>query len=264
MWSVSCVRKWFLALSREKRIRASLIGINLVLTLFIFSEWALFNSVDVNLDPSSANSTSAAPQVEVTPSFALPAELEFKDFVNRPIFSSDRRPHDGPSKSDPVLVQEPQGPLEVKLSGVFISDKRRVAVVVDQDGKTRRVRPKELVDGWEVSAIERDHIIVKQGENEETLFIAKHEDSSQSTASTTGTETLGGVPDNGAAIQDPMANPRNPMAPPKSLKGNNEATPEQATLRPAERAALEGSSTSEAEGSAGREVLVPTPTVNEE
>ena len=97
---------------------------------------------------------------------AMPQKKVFAAIVERPLFSTSRRP---PSE-EPSL--EPSPSLDFSLSGIVISTGQPSALVkLNVDAGPVRVREGEEVSGWMVERIESDRILVRHGSMETELLL---------------------------------------------------------------------------------------------
>ena len=97
---------------------------------------------------------------------AMPQKKVFAAIVERPLFSTSRRP---PSE-EPSL--EPSPSLDFSLSGIVISTGQPSALVkLNVDAGPVRVREGEEVSGWMVERIESDRIVVRHGSMETELLL---------------------------------------------------------------------------------------------
>lgn len=103
--------------------------------------------------------------------FKLPDELEYEEVWERPLFVEGRRP---PSE-EPVEEPEPEPtptlpPAQLTLVGVFITPAGKTALVRNDASKeVLRVGPEDEIAGWKIGAIEDDQVVVKNGDEVQTL-----------------------------------------------------------------------------------------------
>jgi hypothetical protein len=103
--------------------------------------------------------------------FSLPPRAEFSEFVERPLFLSERRPFIDPLDAE-VAAPAPVKPLGLLLTGVIISPDERAALM-ERPGRRDivRVAEGEVIDGWKVSSIGPDRVVLHNGEVEEILVL---------------------------------------------------------------------------------------------
>jgi hypothetical protein len=97
------------------------------------------------------------------PALAMAPIEHFSETVTRPLFMATRRP---PEPGAPVVATpEParSSPLALELSGIVISPRERVALLVRaRSGEVIRVSEGELVGNWVVRSIHPDRVILEQ------------------------------------------------------------------------------------------------------
>ena len=114
---------------------------------------------DAAVEPANALTEQAAPEL---PEFDLPPLTEYATLMERPLFSSTRRPIvvEGNSAQAPVTQQG----LDVALTGVIIADESKVALIVPRNGvKPLRLSEGESYQGWTLSEVEAEGVIFRQG-----------------------------------------------------------------------------------------------------
>lgn len=152
-----------------------LAGTTLLLALALSFEW-FYLSRDLIVKPSpvtppSPDSLGASIQLE---GHAIPMVSEYNHTVERPLFMENRRPTPPPSLQPPPK-REPPAPVTFKLMGVINSPKGPVALIIDNKGKYKRLKPQENTEGWEVNEIRPDRLVVEQsGIKEDLDLIKKH------------------------------------------------------------------------------------------
>ena len=101
--------------------------------------------------------------------FSLPPRSKFSEFIERPLFLSERRPFIYPLD---VEVAVPSKPLQLLLTGVIISSEERAALM-ERPGRpdVLRVTEGEVIDGWKVSSISPNQVVLHNGEVEEILAL---------------------------------------------------------------------------------------------
>jgi hypothetical protein len=102
-----------------------------------------------------------------TPSLEAAAELPIEAAVERPLFS--------PSRSQ-AMTAAPVEPIPTlagfSLIGIAISPDERVAMLVPAGGGgLTRLREGESYEGWSAVSIEPDHVVFRQGDVEERLYL---------------------------------------------------------------------------------------------
>lgn len=121
--------------------------------------------------PRTPESAALLPEpVDTTPEAiaAAPAEAS-REIIDRPLFFASRRPL--PPEPPPAVEAraEPEPPLTFALVGTILTSISQTALV-----KPEKLPPLELsagqsLDGWTVSSIDVDRIIVRHGATEQLL-----------------------------------------------------------------------------------------------
>lgn len=90
--------------------------------------------------------------------------------IDRPLFVATRRPPPPPAPEAPPPAKDP---LEgVKISGLFVSKDGRGGVIVQVEGKLRRVLTGESIGAWQLAQINgRDVKLTKDGGETATLHL---------------------------------------------------------------------------------------------
>ncbi len=97
-------------------------------------------------------------------SFRMQPVHAFANVTDRPLFYESRRPVNGAASGDEGVVSTEKP--ELLLRGTIVmGDTVRIALV-ETDGTSRIVRQGGDVDGWVVTAIERDRMVLGQGDTE--------------------------------------------------------------------------------------------------
>jgi hypothetical protein len=151
------------------------LGINLLLLCLLGLEGFMVRLAESYAEyqgRSAVKSVLKSPTPEVH--FALKDEAEYSHFVDRPLFNGDRKPRNGKKKKggkvkETVAAQDL--PPSIALMGVLLSERQRVAIIKGVDGKPKRFRIKDLVEGWELLGIDPDHITLSNGSRVEDLRI---------------------------------------------------------------------------------------------
>lgn len=111
------------------------------------------------------------PALPAAQAFQMPPIEDFGETLDRPLFSKIRRPP--PPKPDaPADEPKKKQKVKVRLAGVVISPKERVALV--QESRAReitRLRVGQEIEGWVLESILADRIILRFGELREEVKI---------------------------------------------------------------------------------------------
>lgn len=150
-----------------------LTGLALLLFLALGSEWFLLSRGLIReIRPAQApNPDTLGASIELE-GHAIPLVSEYSHTIDRPLFMETRRPAPPPS-AEPPPKREPPAPVTFRLMGVINSPKGPMALIVDNKGKYKRLRPQEASEGWEVSEIRPDRLIVEQSGIKEDVDLVK-------------------------------------------------------------------------------------------
>jgi hypothetical protein len=122
---------------------------------------ATASAVDVSIEPANPSLPPA-----VSPAFSPPAREQFSAVVERPLFTSTRRPP--PPAATPMAEQEKVS--AVILVGILHSAGGRVALLAEAPGaKPRRVIEGERFGGWDVNRIDPQQVVLRRGDQERQL-----------------------------------------------------------------------------------------------
>ena len=111
------------------------------------------------------------PALPAAQTFQMPPIEDFGETLDRPLFSKIRRPPP-PEPDAPAEKPEKKQTVKVRLAGVVISPKERVALV--QKPRTReitRLREGQEIEGWVLESILADRIVLRFGEVREEVKI---------------------------------------------------------------------------------------------
>jgi len=104
------------------------------------------------------------------PALAMPPIEHFSETVTRPLFMSTRRPAEPGAPVEPPPRAARSSPLALELSGIVISPRERIALLVRaRSGEVIRVSEGELVEDWMVRSIQPDRVILEQNGTQREL-----------------------------------------------------------------------------------------------
>lgn len=174
----------------NSKLIISLLLACLVLILLITAEWFYAKKVRIKL-LSPANITVKKLPLDEMPSINLlkQSEENYVDLVTRPLFIKGRRPVDEPSP-EAVQAGVNASSFDWQLNGVYTTKKGLYALVSRDKKKLpkdnyRKITVKENVDlknhptvkneldGWNLTKILKDRIILKQGTSQKELMLKK-------------------------------------------------------------------------------------------
>ena len=104
--------------------------------------------------------------------FKLPDEASYEDILERPLFVEGRRPpSDEPEEEmEPEEEKQDLPPPKLSFVGVYSTPKGMTALVRnDATQETVRVRTGDRFEGWEVSGIDDQRLVLKN-QGEEQVF----------------------------------------------------------------------------------------------
>lgn len=118
---------------------------------------------------------------QVPGNFMLAPLSQYREIVERPLFSPSRRP---PVVSDTVDQEEIADSSVFTLLGVAVTPERMVALVqINKAKKVVRLDVGEEVDGWTLEAVHKDSVTLRNGDLTEDLPLKQKPDESPSTDS---------------------------------------------------------------------------------
>ncbi len=104
----------------------------------------------------------------------------YVDFVARPLFIKGRRPVDESQQEVATAAQSLEIPIvfDWELMGIYSTEKGLSALFNRQSGKTakdkyRRIALGADLDGWKLTDVHQDKVIVKQGDQQKELLLRK-------------------------------------------------------------------------------------------
>ena len=150
-----------------------------VAALFYFI-WASLNRPLDLPDQPAADGLAAAPETALQD--ARPAAPEMADYavvVERPLFFAERTPYVAlapdppPNQPGPQTAPMPGASVPFTLSAIVISAGQRLAVIhYGRDNKQQRIALGQSIDGWAFAAIEPRSVLVRKGDQAQTLELA--------------------------------------------------------------------------------------------
>jgi hypothetical protein len=129
---------------RDALLGAAIMAL-LAFAVWPWARWALH-------EPDRRSEIAAVPS---TAPPALPPLEAFRDIVERPLFTPNRRP----STTAPAAT--PQG---LRLEGVIVVGAQKRAIIKQADGHTARVGEGETVGEWTVRQIESERVLLVAGD----------------------------------------------------------------------------------------------------
>ena len=157
----------------NKRQRVPLFLFILCLSLGIF----VYLQANADRSGGMTNETAAAkpakiPALPAAQAFQMPPLEDFSATLERPLFSKIRRPP-APEPDAPAPELEKKQKVKVRLAGVIISPRERVALVqYPRARENTRVKVGQEIEGWVLEEILADRILLRFGELREEVKIA--------------------------------------------------------------------------------------------
>jgi len=101
---------------------------------------------------------------EISNRFTLPPLASFAEVIERPLFSSSRRPMASETR------QHIDRPLSASLAGIVISASSSSIIVAQGDPPLlTRLKQGDELDGWSVGSIEPNRVLFRRGSEEQQL-----------------------------------------------------------------------------------------------
>ncbi len=195
-----------------------LMVLTLLLSLALGGEWLYLKRNIKRAAAENAPSREIPPDGELSPdNFGLPGVDQFAQLAERPLFMETRRPSP-PLPPGPALQSAPPPPVTFKLMGVLETPEGRMALIADAKGKYKRIKSKDMVEGWEISAIEPNHLVLgSSGASEDLNLLKKKPKGAHRGAPTSEPAPTGEAPP--PPSPQPGPHPGTPMAPLPSSSG---------------------------------------------
>lgn len=132
-------------------------------------EWEQGRQLERGLAKLRKLPATAVPAMKIQAEFSLPEmETGFPELLARPIFFASRRPMAAANKGEAGAMKKGQ----FILTGVTILPTRRLALLRDvMSNKTERVEEGRDIRGMQVEKITNGEIVLKQGEERESLVL---------------------------------------------------------------------------------------------
>lgn len=163
----------------------------IALLLIIIGEWLLARLAEQQLITASQVKAQTY-QADAMPSIDLTEQAEdsYADLVERPLFIKGRRAVAEPPATavQPVLLTGAAGNFDWQLNGVYTKDKRLFALFSHTKVKLPKAKDNyrklsvgevddkgnvKTLEGWQVSEIKLDRVILKQGTEQKELLLRK-------------------------------------------------------------------------------------------
>ncbi len=150
-----------------------------VLILIIGGEWLFAKQAQKKL-LNTVVSTGKKVSSDEMPTIELTAQTEesYADMVARPLFIKGRRPVEEPPPAEQQAIAAKPIKFDWALNGVYTLKKELSALFSRTTAKVRKDNYRKIkvgddLDGWKLSEIHKDKVILKQGSDEKELLLRK-------------------------------------------------------------------------------------------
>lgn len=160
---------------QKQMVTTVLAGACLAMAAFVALEYQWLKHSDPNIQPPAPATPAATPenQPKASASEPPPSLDQFETMVSRPLFVEGRKPLADTESTDETPVSN-SPPPEIQLTGIIETpDAGQIVLVRGKDGKTKKIKPGDEIDGWKLSELAPDHVILQQGGKEHTLQLIK-------------------------------------------------------------------------------------------
>jgi hypothetical protein len=143
-----------------------LLGIGLASGIFIY-QWHNPAEVAVSQKPQSNASTEQKTNKTTLSQFSPPSLSAYQEITDRPLFREGRIPPEEPEAQTKKPVAR-QAPLKLKLEGVVITPKNRVAVIRDlNSNQLLRVAQGMSQNDWKLESVDHSSAtVVRRGKKQ--------------------------------------------------------------------------------------------------
>ncbi len=156
-----------------------LIVLSGILIIAIFGEWLYATHAKKELIASIEKVDRQQAPIAQLPTLELTKQPEssFVNLVNRPLFIQGRRPV---NEAPPIVVSSSKASetFNWSLNGIYTNKKTLYALMTRTSGKVakdnyRKVTKHNEIDGWIISEIHKDKVVVAQGDKIQELPLRK-------------------------------------------------------------------------------------------
>jgi len=157
-------------LLEDYKLSIVLLGLCLGFAGILFLEWQVSKVYRAQLATEIRQTKPALLEIEKIPDFheILKPLDAYDEIIDRPLFIDGRKPIENKGIIETVNVNSN---LDVKLTGVVVNPDDMIALFVDKQHKKYRVRPGDVIQGWEIDELLPDRVIMKQGSNRLELLL---------------------------------------------------------------------------------------------
>jgi hypothetical protein len=124
------------------------------------------------LAPTVTAAPPGAPALDLAERPALPRSPTgdaVDQIAARPLFSESRRPYAAPPAPVEEAAQPTQPSLPLELAGTFLTGTDQAALLLVSGGAPTWLRKGQLIEGWQIEAIEQDRVQLRKGERQQVL-----------------------------------------------------------------------------------------------
>ena len=161
----------------EYRVTILMLAGCLLFASLIAAEWAVHAKyvADLNARLSEiGDDAGLLPESFPDEAISLASAETFSEMVERPLFVAGRRPMEEQAETadagtEPVFT----GKLNIKLMGVISVPEGKTVLFVDSAGKYSRAEQDDTIEGWRVSEVQFDRVVLEQSGAVEELLLRK-------------------------------------------------------------------------------------------
>ncbi len=135
----------------------------------------LVDPLDHIAGPDAAGMVSAPPAAAL-PRLDAPPDESLALLAERPLFTATRRPPPPAEMTAPAAAAPPPDTSLIRgryrLCGVVVPPDRRLVLLTPKGGSaTISVAKGEMLDGWEITEVEREFIVFERDARKKTYFV---------------------------------------------------------------------------------------------
>lgn len=199
-----------------------LVTICIGLSLVIAGEWLYARYSQQRLLTSIVSAKQQDYKTDELPGIELTKQPEdsYVDLVARPLFLKGRKPVDEPLPETEQAVATADS-FDWQLNGIYSSQKLVSALFSRANTKTagkdrsRKITVNDDLDGWKLTEIRKDRVILKQGGNQKELLLRKPK--SKAVAAPAVASPFSMPPVQQGAVPSPFTAPPPPPAQPETI-----------------------------------------------
>ncbi len=163
----------------NKKLITLLVAVCIILCLIIAGEWLFASYTQHRLLTSISSEKRQDYKADELPGIELTKQTEdsYVDLVARPLFIKGRRAVEEPSPESEQAAAKSEN-FDWQLTGVYGSNKKvsalfsRAKTKVAKDNN-RKLKVGDDLDGWQLTEINKDKVMLKQGSNDKELLLRK-------------------------------------------------------------------------------------------